>query len=33
LIRDVNTMNAQQAEYLKKKAEAEEKARANKPQF
>lgn len=33
LIRDVNTMNAAQAEYLKKKAEAEEKARANKPQF
>ncbi|MBR7801531.1 hypothetical protein [Undibacterium fentianense] len=33
LIRDVNSMNAAQAEYLKKKAEAEEKARANKPQF
>lgn len=33
LIRDVNTMNALQADYLKKKAEAEEKARSNKPQF
>lgn len=33
LIRDVNSMNAQQAEYLKQKREAEEKARANKPQF
>lgn len=33
LIRDVNAMNAQQAEYLKQKREAEEKARANKPQF
>ena len=33
LIRDVNTMNAQQAEYLKQKREAEEKARTNKPQF
>lgn len=33
LIRDVNSMNTQQAEYLKQKREAEEKARANKPQF
>nr|WP_315469233.1 hypothetical protein [uncultured Undibacterium sp.] len=33
LIRDVNTMNAQQAEYLKQKRDAEEKARGNKPQF
>lgn len=33
LIRDVNTMNSLQAEYLKQKREAEEKARANKPQF
>ena len=33
LIRDVNTMNALQAESLKQKREAEEKARANKPQF
>lgn len=33
LIRDVNKMNSLQAEFLKQKREAEEKARANKPQF
>lgn len=33
LIRDVNVTEAQNADYLKKKREAEEKARANKPQF